>query len=91
MHDVKIVKIVGACACSDTENDSDGVDERMHGHVGAWVQMEMVDSAVGFPPLKKTLERVGKGKPWRQHYAMHRGNREIPVESLVANSYHEGA
>ena len=56
--------------------------------------MEVVGSAVDFPPLKKTLERVqseGKGKPWRQHYAMHRGNRESHVESPVANSYHEGA
>ena len=93
MHDVKIVKTVGVCACSDTESDSDGVDERIHGHVEAEVRMEVVGSAVDFPPLKKTLERAQsemRGGPRRQHHAMHRGNRESPVASLVAYSYHEG-
>ena len=54
--------------------------------------MEVVGSAVDFPPLKKTLERVQSaawGKPRRQHYAIHKGNRESPVESPVANSDHE--
>ena len=55
--------------------------------------MGAVGSAVGFPPLTKTLKREqseARGNPWRQHYVIHRGNRESPVESPVVNSYHEG-
>ncbi len=56
--------------------------------------MGAVGSAVDFPPLKETLEEreqsEARGDPWRQHYAIHRGDHESPVESPVANSYHEG-